>query len=90
MNVSQTATLRGQPSTHTITPSRMRERLMIRHRSRLTVSLSLLLAGGSLFGACQARFRAKDLLFTLLSPDTIAGLILEGSAGSAAGSTSSP
>ncbi len=69
---------------------------MIRHRSGLAVSLSLLLAGGSLFGACQARFRdaavsgAKDLLFTLLSPDTIAGLILEGSAGSAAGSTSSP
>lgn len=73
-----------------------KKRLTIRHRSRLAASLSLLLAGGSLFGACEMRFRdafvaaSQDFLFTLLDADTIVGLILDDSGAGTDDSSTSP
>ena len=55
-------------------------------RSRLAMSLAAALAGGSVFGACEARLKdavvngSKDYLAALLDPTLVLELLLDGSA----------
>ncbi len=66
---------RGQRSTH--------REVSARTHSRLGAALYIVLAGGSLFGACEARFRdavvfgSQDYLLSLLDPAVIVGNILD-------------